>query len=129
MSTELNGLCRYQAFCFLERLCYLPNRNGKKQWYIPLPDYEEAGVDLSPLTRQRHIPTGPLDRVQSFKQSREVVYVHGARTPHFPEWIDGPMFLFGYQMHAWEFGLPRVRVVGHIVGVSVILFVTQRGCG
>lgn len=49
---------RYQAFCFLESLCYMEPGKGKRQWFIPVPDAGDAGADLTPLTMQREIPTG-----------------------------------------------------------------------
>ena len=75
------------------------------RWVVDAPELRRVWT----RSRCARVGTGVRERVKGFAQSKSVVYMQGSGTHHFPEWIDGPMFLLGYQMHAWEFGLPRVR--------------------
>ena len=100
---QARGL-RHQSFCLVQRLCH----TARNTYVLPLPrNLSDAAAAV--LRAQPRLVVADESVVSGFSLDRRMAFFSGLDTAHFAEWVDGPLFMWAYQHHAWRFGASQVR--------------------
>ena len=100
---QARGL-RHQSFCLVQRLCH----TVRGSYVLPLPR-SDVDAAVAALRAQPRLAVVDNRVVSGFSLDRRMAFFSGLDTTHFAEWVDGPLFMWAYQHHAWRFGASQVR--------------------